>query len=116
MSSSIQVYQLRSNPYGGHRIITTVQSATLISKELFLFNQSDDTFTHVCTVTDLSYPTTADGIAPYYRKDSVTQDFTEVATAIEAATDIKDRLQLVVSAYTEDAASFAGSEVTTITG
>lgn len=115
-NSSIQVYQERVNIPEGHRIINEVQSATLIPKELFVFKSTDDSFSHVATINDLEYPTANDPGYSHYRLDNVTKDFEDISTAIEFAAHIKVRLQEVVTAYTQDAADFAGSEVTTIVG
>jgi len=116
MASSIQVYQERVNVAGGHNVITTVQSATLIPKELFVFNQTDDTFSHVATVNDLVYPTASDPAWSHYRLDTVTRSFEDVSTAIEYASHVKSRLEAVTIAYTQDADDFSGSELTTYTG
>jgi len=116
MAATITLYQERTNIEGGHRIYSHVTESTLIPPELFLFKEIDDTFSHVASVEDLAYPTTPTVGIGYYRLAEVTQDFSDVGQAIDFAADIKRRLQLVATAYTEDVDSFDGSETTVITG
>jgi len=113
--SSIEVFQERTNiPGTGHKVESTVTAAVLIPKELFVFKQSDDTFLNVATVRDLSFPVGNTLGFTAFRADTVTREFTDINTAIEFAGDVKRRLELVVDAFDQDAADFAGSETTDI--
>lgn len=93
-----------------------VNMSSGIDKELFVVRVDDDTFVNVATVADINtYPkykndAITDGLG-FYRVKSITIKTLLKELTLEGATDVQQRLQLVVKSWAADSGtSFGGVE------
>ena len=116
MSTSITYTVDRSIPTPGvYRVAATVNEATALAEEVFVFATSTDEYSHVAGMFDvLNYPVDVGGDDPFYRKTSVIRDFNHVVTANEFVNHIHGRLEKLVDAYQNSADEFPGTDVVTI--
>ena len=112
----ITLHQERTNlPGGTYQVKNEVTAATGISAELFVYRKSDESFSHVATLSDLAYPTTVDPDQDWYRLSVAIKELADVSQALEFANHVKFRLNELMAAYTSATyADFAGTEDTVI--
>ena len=112
---SIDLLQTRTNEAGGiFRTVNLITDSTDIPKELFVYRQFDDVFSHVAGLVDFYYPNVNTPGFEFYRQDNATKDYDNVENALEFANSVKSRLAIVLAAYTDNFVDFPGSETTTI--
>jgi len=102
------------------RVQTEVLTATEIIPQVFVLRTSDDEFQHVALVDELvslpqSKQAALDALEEQYLSDTATVDYLEVATAVSAATHVRDRVQHLVTMYEEYTETFEGTDDYTIT-
>lgn len=101
------------------RVSDVITAATDIPMAVFVFKVTDDTFSHVATVYDLStYPDTREQAVEaeqdFYRQTAVTKDWESLGTAIDFAESIKPRLKLLVKDFEKASDLFVGVTVETV--
>lgn len=118
MATSITVHQKREALTDGYHLLTTITTSNNIPRELFLFLASDDSYQHVCTVSDiLTYPTASTPGTEFYREDTASLTYTveQLETAILEAALQKERLEELVTQYKDAVGEYVGEEDTTYT-
>lgn len=109
--ATIELFQERISTEAGHTVVNRVDATTQMEPEIFVMRTTDDTFSHVAAVDDMMvYPNAKELNKGFYRVAEVELLFVDVATAIAYATNVKCRVQALVSTYTNDVATFVGSE------
>lgn len=115
---SITLKQTKSLPEPGiYRVENEVLSTEGIPVEVFVFSQENtDEFSHVARMFDMAtFPDEVDGEKAFYRKSTVSLDFSQVGTAETFASLVKERLEALISEYTAGAETFAGEETIVLT-
>jgi hypothetical protein len=98
-------------------VTTTIDQASVIPRELFVFATDTDEFSNVALVRDIeSWPATKEeAIARYldfYRKAEVTREFTIKEKAAAFAADVRRRLEAVNRDYAGETGVLFGGQHT----
>jgi hypothetical protein len=115
--ATVSLFQQRSAPGpGGYQILNEITAHTGIPAELFVYDTITQVFNHVATMDDFGFPVGVSAAqaagALYYRSSSATATYPDVATAIEFAQMVKQRVNALLNVFDSAAAGFAGSETT----
>jgi hypothetical protein len=123
MSVSITLVQkntTQNDPAGQPQYVSAneVPATIGIPLQLFVFNTTDASFSHVAAVNDIeSYPVgQAAGNTmnkPFYREAKVTRIFGDIVTAISFASHVKSRLTFLTNEYPSAQDKFLGETTTT---
>ena len=115
MSASLTLTQTRTNELTGFKVANVITDEIDIPKELFVYHQGDDVFSHVATLFDLALPIVNDPQYDFYRQDNATKEYDNATTALDFANYIKSRVDTLVKEYNEgDLVDFPGVFVTGI--
>ena len=115
MAASLTLTQTRTNELTGFKDENVITAAVDIPKELFVYHQGDDVFSHVATLFDLALPIVNDPQYDFYRQDNATKEFDNATTALDFSNYIKDRVDTLVKDYNEgDLVDFPGVFVANI--
>lgn len=111
--ATVTLHQVRTNEGpAGYKIVSTVTAATGMDKEIFVFNSASDEFDHVAVPLDFYWPITKDILKAYYRKDSCEKSFMDVNLALDFVAMIKNRVNVLTTQMTAEAATFPGDDTT----
>jgi hypothetical protein len=106
-------------PVEPYQIVSLVTGAVDLEIEVFVYRQTDSTYSHVATIDDMeTYPSTPDVSYGFYRQESVTQTFATPAEADTAMGMHSSRINELVYQYNTGASVYAATTVTntTLTG
>lgn len=97
-----------------YRNVSTVVAADGISLALLVFKVADDLYSHPASARDVEvYPATkAEALdlgVDYYRQPAVQRDFSLIADAIEFATHLRTRLNILAQDYESVQDDFVGT-------
>lgn len=119
MATSLTLVQTRSvvaGPSGDiYRVVSTISTSSGIDKYAFVYDYATDTYQHVASAGDYTYPTTKTLGTAYYRRDTVTYDTPDIDTAVDEAQAVKDSLLTLATDWEEAKDTFVGGETTVIT-
>jgi len=106
---------------GGYNVNTVVDSATNISKNVFVVDVEFDTFRHVATPYDMSeYPETKqeaiDNGLDFYRVSEVDVAYDNVTTATKYAEYTVNRVSGLTRTYAKTISDFEGTYTYSFTG
>jgi hypothetical protein len=77
--------------------------------QVFLFRSSDQAFVRICNIADLDlYPKTLNSNSEYYRNNSFTAKYQDLAVAIAAMPVIRDRVSALISSRLDLLGQFSG--------
>lgn len=112
--ATIVLTQTRTNETDGtYKIVNTLKTNVGIPLELFAMKQNTGEYDHVVNVGEITNLPTTDTIGhAFYRVSTFTKSFTDVASAVAFASELKRRIDLIINEYTTDASAFPGGEDT----
>ena len=114
-ASSITYNQVQSTlpgPPAQYQVAATVTASVSIDQNVFTYRVTDGLFDHVSTVLDIqTYPTTLTPGVPFYRQNTVTQQFNTGDQAIDFSSTVKSRLTSLCKEYDITASAFVPGTV-----
>ena len=121
MAASITLQQTQSvvtppagEPVEPYQIESLVTVATEMEEEVFVYKQTDSTYSHVATIDDMEkWPTASDVSYAYYRQSSATQTFATPEQADTAMSVHASRVNELVYQYVSGANPYVTTTVTT---
>ena len=119
MAISLTLGQVRTIEQNNtYKVVTSVTAASGIPAEVFVFNTSSQTYSHVASTFDMvTYPDAANinqGVA-FYRASSATLTSTNVEEAADVASQLKTLVADLVTAYAAEVVGFVGTSSNTYT-
>lgn len=112
--ATITLEQTRTNEPGGtYKVVNLLKNAVGIPNELFALKSTSAEFSHVVNVGEIELlPLLDTPPAEFYRVDTVTKEYPNIASAISFAEGLKRRVDILIEEYTAEAAAFPGGEDT----
>ena len=112
--ATIVLSQTRTNETDGtYKIVSTLKTNVGIPLELFAMKPNTGEYDHVVNVGEITNLPTTDTVGfSFYRVATFSKVFTDVASAITFASELKRRIDLIINEYTTEASTFPGEEDT----
>lgn len=120
MTSSLKYQVDKTNPEENvHRVQFQIIDAENIPRSVFVFDTENQNYLHVGTIFDLeSWPNNREDAVTdnksFYRGNTVTRDFSNIADALNFETITKTRIKILVISWNKNVDSFTGTDIVTV--